>query len=60
MDDIVEEYCYTYNNWKQTHYSQPVYEKLVDLYSKMTPDQKAKASERLVSKYKTPVTDYDS
>ena len=53
MNDIAEEYCYLYNNWKQTNYSQPIYEKMVDLYAKMTPDQKAKAAKKLVSRHDT-------
>ena len=39
MNTIVDDYCHLYMNWKQTHYSQPIYDKLVDLYSQMTPDQ---------------------
>jgi len=60
MNTIVDDYCHLYMNWKQTHYSQPIYDKLVDLYSQMTPDQKAKASERLLSKHSKTLTNYES
>lgn len=50
--DLVQEYLNTYINWKQTHYSQPIYEKLINLHRKMTPDQKAKVSVELVNRIK--------
>lgn len=46
-----EEYYHLYSSWKQTHYSQPLYEKMVDLFQQMTPEEKAEASLRLVGKH---------
>jgi len=60
MNNIVDEYCHLYFNWKQTHYSQPIYEKLVSLHSQMTPEEKAEASKKLVSKHNKTLTDHES
>jgi len=51
MIDIVDKYCLLYENWKQTHYSQSIYDELVNLYDTMTPEQKAKASQKLTIKH---------
>ena len=49
MNELVEEHHSIYLSWKQTQYSQPIYEKLVDIYARMSPDQKAEVSKRLLT-----------
>jgi len=46
--DIVEDYFQTYISWKQSQYSQKTYNKLIDLYDRMSVDQRAQVSKKLV------------
>ena len=46
--DLVQNYIKTYKEWKQSHYSQKVYNDLIDIYEQLNSKQRAEVSERLI------------